>query len=55
MTAMPALAGGAPALSLQDDLLFDLIAEQAYRALLQELSTYPKPGPGLRHGRAVRD
>jgi triphosphoribosyl-dephospho-CoA synthase len=44
MTAVPALAGGVPALSLQDDLLFDLIAEQAYRALLHELATWPKPG-----------
>jgi triphosphoribosyl-dephospho-CoA synthase len=44
MTAAPALAGGAPALWLQDDLLFDLIAEQAYRALLHELVSWPKPG-----------
>jgi triphosphoribosyl-dephospho-CoA synthase len=44
MTAAPALAGGAPALWLQDDLLSDLIAEQAYRALLNELATWPKPG-----------
>ena len=44
MTAVPALAGGVPALSLQDDRLFDLIAEQAYRALLYELATWPKPG-----------
>ena len=44
MTAASALAGGVPALSLQDDLLFDLIAEQAYRALLHELAAWPKPG-----------
>ena len=44
MTAAPALAGGVPALSLQDDLRFDLIAEQAYRALLHELAAWPKPG-----------
>ena len=44
MTAMPALAGGVAALSLQDDLLFDLIAEQAHRALLNELAAWPKPG-----------
>jgi triphosphoribosyl-dephospho-CoA synthase len=55
MTGVPALAGGVPALSLQDDLLFDLIAEQAYRALLHELATWPKPGlvshvdPGSHH------
>ena len=44
MTAAPALAAAVPALSLQDDRLFDLIAEQAYRALLYELATWPKPG-----------
>jgi triphosphoribosyl-dephospho-CoA synthase len=44
MTAVPALAGGVPALSQRDDLLFDLIAEQAHRALLRELAAWPKPG-----------
>ena len=44
MTAAPALAGGVPALSLQYDLRFDLIAEQAHRALLHELAAWPKPG-----------
>jgi triphosphoribosyl-dephospho-CoA synthase len=44
MTAAPALAGRLPALSVQDDLLVDLIAEQAHRALLNELATWPKPG-----------
>ena len=44
MTAVPALAGGVPAFSRQDDLLFDLIADQAYRALLHELAAWPKPG-----------
>ena len=44
MTAFAALAGGIPALSLQGDQLSELIAEQAYRALLRELATWPKPG-----------
>jgi triphosphoribosyl-dephospho-CoA synthase len=44
MTAAAAFAGRLPALSVQDDLFVDLIAEQAYRALLNELATWPKPG-----------
>jgi triphosphoribosyl-dephospho-CoA synthase len=44
MTAVRALAGRHPALSVQDDLLVELVAEQAHRALLNELTTWPKPG-----------
>jgi len=44
MTALPALAPSATAARSRDHLLIDLIAGQAFRALIRELATWPKPG-----------